>query len=183
MSIKDLKRILIITVVIFISFSVFVFKTDIDKGIIKKTNNPQEANLSQVLKPEENQKPELVKVTKVIDGDSFIIENGEEVRLIGIDAPEFSQPYSKEAANFLEGLILNEEVKLEKDIRNRDRYGRLLRYAYLGDMFINLQLVRFGYANIYSYPPDIKYQDQIIEAEEKAKQAELGFWGVDLKNN
>ncbi|HMB17445.1 MAG TPA: thermonuclease family protein [Candidatus Paceibacterota bacterium] len=183
MNVKELKRVLIIIVVIFISFSVFVFKTDVNKGAVKKINNPQEANLSQVLKSKKDQEFEITKVTKVIDGDSFVAENGEEVRLIGVDAPEYSQPYSKEAVNFLKGLILNEEVKLEKDIRNRDRYGRLLRYVYLEDMFVNLELVRFGYANIYSYPPDVKYQDQIIEAEKKAKQAEAGFWGIDLQND
>jgi endonuclease YncB( thermonuclease family) len=173
-----IKKVLIIFVVSCVSFFVFISKLDLDKNISNLDLN-YEANVSSILK--EDKVKSKAYVTKVIDGDSFVVNGGREIRLIGVDAPEFSQPYSLDSKNYLENLILNREVLLEKDKTNEDRYGRLLRYVYLGDEFINEKIVRNGYANIYSYPPNITYENLFIKAEKLAKNEELGFWSLNLK--
>lgn len=115
-------------------------------------------------------------VTYIVDGDTFEVESGERVRPIGIDSPERGQPYFAEARAKMTELVLNKEVRLEKDISEIDRWGRLLRYVYVGDLFVNLEMVRLGYANSYTYPPDVKYQDQILAAEQEARNAGIGLW-------
>ena len=126
--------------------------------------------------------PEYFRVIKVIDGDTIIIENGESVRLICMDTPERGEKGYLEAKRYLEKLILNEKVKLVKDVSERDKYGRLLGYIYTekGD-FINEIMVRDGYAEAYPYNPDTKLCPQIIEAEEKAREEKLGIWAIKEK--
>ena len=125
----------------------------------------------------------LFLVTRVIDGDTIEIEGGNKVRYIGIDSPELVDPrkpvqfFGIEASNKNKELVLNKKVRLEKDVTETDKYGRLLRYVYIGNTFINLELVRQGYAYSYSYPPDIKYQDQFVEAQRQAKEQNKGLWG------
>jgi len=136
---------------------------------------------SEKIEQEKELTPPEISVTTaiadyVIDGDTVKLRNGEKVRLIGINTPEMGQPYSSEAKNKLKELIEGKEVTLEKDITDRDQYGRLLRYIWLGDILINLEMVRLGYANSYSYPPDIKYQDQIVATEREAREEKIGLW-------
>lgn len=125
----------------------------------------------------------LVKVVNVVDGDTIKIESGETVRYIGIDTPESVDPrkpvqcYAKEASAKNTLLVEGKLVRLEKDISDKDKYGRLLRYIWLEDELINKILVREGFAYSYSYPPDVKYQDQFIEAERLAREEQKGLWG------
>lgn len=131
-----------------------------------------------------NHKGTGVKVINVVDGDTIKIETGETVRYIGIDTPESVdsrkpvQCYAKEASAKNEELVLGKTVELEKDISDKDRYGRLLRYIWIGDSLINEVLVREGYAFSYSYPPDIKYQANFLEAQRKAREESKGLWGA-----
>ena len=126
---------------------------------------------------------ELFLVTRVIDGDTIEIEGGDRVRYIGIDTPETKHPskpvgcYGKEAEAKNKDLVEGKKVKLERDISETDKYGRLLRYVYLDEVMINELLVKGGYAQASSYPPDIKYQDQFNNAEKQAREAERGLWG------
>ncbi len=126
----------------------------------------------------------LIKVTRVIDGDTIEIEGGERVRYIGIDTPETVDPrkpvqcFGVEASKKNKEMVEGKIVRLEKDITDRDKYNRLLRYIYVGDIFINLELVKQGFAYSYSYPPDIKYQDQIVNAQQEAKDANRGLWSA-----
>lgn len=146
-----------------------------ENQITKEAANPLPT--SPLLKAETNSSAEVTsKITYVVDGDTVEIESGERVRLIGIDSPERSQPYYLEAKNQLTTLVLNKKVRLEKDITDKDRYGRLLRYIYTGDLFINVEMVRLGYANSYTYPPDVKYQSQILSAEREARSSQKGLW-------
>jgi micrococcal nuclease len=122
-----------------------------------------------------------VPVVSITDGDTFRIELNEEVRivrLIGMDTPELRplECFGNEALAELERLIENQQVVLEKDVRNTDRYGRLLRYVYVGDIFVNKHLVLEGFASTASFPPDIKYQEQLIEAEREARENGRGLW-------
>ena len=124
----------------------------------------------------------LIKVVRVIDGDTIEIEGGERVRYIGIDTPETVDPrkpvqcFGVEASRKNKELVEGKEIRLEKDITDRDKYGRLLRYVWVGDTLINLELVKQGFASSYSYPPDIKYQDDFVEAEREARDAKRGLW-------
>ena len=85
-------------------------------------------------------------VTRIIDGDTFEIETGEKVRLIGIDTPEKNEPNYEEAKLFLISNIQGRKVILQKDVSDKDKFGRLLRYVYLEGELINLRLVEEGYA-------------------------------------
>ncbi len=115
-------------------------------------------------------------VKEVIDGDTFILSNSERVRLIGINTPEAGRYYFNEAKDVLEILILGKEVELEKDVTDRDKYGRLLRYVYVEELFVNIEMVKRGFANVYTYPPDVKYTEEFLEAERYARLNEAGLW-------
>ena len=93
-----------------------------------------------------------VMVIRVIDGDTFEIENGDKVRMIGIDAPELKDNEGLESKNHLKLLIENKYVSLIKDEKNKNKdfFGRLLRYVYLEDSDINLKMIEDGYANVYT---------------------------------
>lgn len=131
---------------------------------------------------------EKVLVTKVIDGDTFKIENGNTVRLIGIDTPETKDPrkpvgcFGKQASSETKRLIDGKTVILQKDVSETDKYERLLRYVYLpveNDqlLFVNDYLVREGYAKVLTYPPDVKYNERLRLAETEAREAGKGLWG------
>ena len=95
------------------------------------------------------------KVVRVIDGDTFIIEGGERVRMIGIDAPELKDLYGVESRNHLKALIQNKHVKLIKGVvtANKDYFKRLLRYVYIDSTDINLKMIEDGFASVYlKYP-------------------------------
>lgn len=127
--------------------------------------------------------PTLIKVTRVIDGDTIVLENGKVLRYIGIDSPETRgrkgmECYAMEAENANKKLVLGKQVRLEKDVSETDRYGRILRYVFVGKIFVNEYLVKEGYAKAVSYPPDIKYQDKFRKAEKYARQNNKGLWNI-----
>jgi len=115
-------------------------------------------------------------VKEVIDGDTIILSDGSRVRLIGINTPEYGMYFYEEAREVLEAMVLGREVILEKDISGADKYGRLLRYVYAGDLFVNLEMVKRGFANAYTYPPDVKYTGEFQGAERYARENNLGLW-------
>ena len=126
----------------------------------------------------EESEDNLFNVTYIVDGDTIEIETGERVRLICIDTPEKGEENYKEAREYLEDLILNKKVKLEKDISEADKYNRLLRYIYLEDgTFVNELVVREGYAKAYLYSPDTTLCSIIQDGENYAKIHKLGIWG------
>ncbi len=102
------------------------------------------------------------------------MEGGSHIRLLGIDADESGFPCYEEATTQLEDLILNKEVRLEKDVTDVDQYDRCLRYIFLGDENVSLQLVEEGLAIARFYPPDVKYQNEITQAEKGAIDGKLG---------
>jgi len=124
----------------------------------------------------------LKLATKIIDGDTFIIEGGYSVRILGIDADERGYPCYEAAKNGLEELILNKEVKLEKGTEDKDQWCRYLRYVFLGDQNISLELVKKGLAVARLSPEDIKYRDEITKAEKEAKENKIGCkWSVSAE--
>lgn len=114
----------------------------------------------------------------VFDGDTVELGNGERVRLLGMNTPERGQPYANVATDALRELVAGAEVRLEKDITDRDIYGRLLRYVWVGDILLNLEMVKRGYANSYTVPPDVKHQEEILQAERGARESRLGLWAL-----
>jgi micrococcal nuclease len=125
----------------------------------------------------------LSVVERVIDGDTIEITGGIKVRYIGINAPESVAPgkpvacFGEESSDRNKKLVLGKEVRLEKDVSETDKYGRLLRYVYVGDQMINDELVREGYAQVSTYPPDVKYQEMFKQSEVFARENNLGLWG------
>jgi len=134
---------------------------------------------------------EVAFVTKVVDGDTIQVNMNEEIftiRYIGVDTPETVDPrrpvgcFGKEASNENKSLVEGKTVILQKDISETDKYNRLLRYVFLPldenkVLFVNDYLVREGLANVSTYPPDVKYDQQFLEAQRQAKENGAGLWG------
>lgn len=127
--------------------------------------------------------PGTLLVRRVVDGDTIVLENGETVRYIGMDAPESVKPnapvdcYGREAAARNRELVEGKSVRIEKDVSEQDRYGRRLYYVFLEDgTFVNAALTREGYAFARSYPPDVARQDELRAAEREAREAKRGLW-------
>jgi len=116
---------------------------------------------------------------RVIDGDTIELDSGERVRYIGINTPETDEQYGDEATSINSDLVLNKTLRLEKDVSETDKYGRLLRYVYVGDIFVNAYLVENGYAQVSTYPPDVKYSNYFKELQSKAIENETGFWAPE----
>lgn len=124
----------------------------------------------------------LKLVTKIIDGDTFLIEGGYSVRILGIDADERGYPCYEVAKNRLEELILNREVKLEKGTEDKDQWCRYLRYVFLDGKNISLDLVKEGLAITRFSPEDVKYREEIVQAEKEAKDSKVGCkWSASPK--
>jgi endonuclease YncB( thermonuclease family) len=124
-------------------------------------------------------------VTRVYDGDTIealVAGRTEKIRYIGIDTPEMDDPrpavleMAREAARANRALVGGRRVRLELDIQERDRYGRLLAYVWLGDTLVNEWLVQEGYAAASSFPPNLRYQDRLDATGREARQAERRLW-------
>ncbi len=134
---------------------------------------------------------EPAHVVRIVDGDTIhVLLNGRDhsLRYIGMDTPEDVKPgtpvmpMSLEAAAANTRLVAGRDVVLEKDVSETDRFGRLLRYVWLHDgdrwMMVDLELVLEGYAQVATYPPDVKYVDLFLAAERRARDQGLGLWGL-----
>ncbi|MDP2922069.1 MAG: thermonuclease family protein [Candidatus Omnitrophota bacterium] len=142
-------------------------------------------------------------VRHVIDGDTIELSDGEKVRYIGIDTPEVRErtdsgwvykprPFGEEAKEFNRKLVEGKRVRLELDVQKKDKYKRILAYVYTGEMFVNIEMVRQGFAMIYTYPPNLKYLELFLEAQKEARDNKRGLWAgleenkistSDAKNN
>ena len=120
-------------------------------------------------------------VTKVIDGDTVVVEGGYHVRLLGMDADEKGYPCYESAKTRLEQLVLIKQVRLEKDITDLDQYGRCLRYIFIGDINVDVQLVKEGLAVARFYEPDVKYKTEISDAEKQAQTSKIGCKWITAK--
>jgi micrococcal nuclease len=111
-------------------------------------------------------------VTKVIDGDTLIV-NGTRIRLLGIDSPERGDPCYKEAKKWLEDKVLMKNVSLLKDLKDKDIYGRPLRYLFLNNTNLNIKIVEEGFA-IARIEDARKFADEFLKAEESARLGKKG---------
>ncbi|WP_240416509.1 thermonuclease family protein [Paenibacillus periandrae] len=128
------------------------------------------------------------KVTRVVDGDTLEVTiNGkkETVRMILVDTPETKKPntpvqaFGSEASTFTKETLEGKDIKLERDVSERDQYKRLLYYVYIGDKMFNETLLEKGLARVAVFPPDVKYVDRFRENQKKAQEAKLGIWSIE----
>ncbi|MFN4071339.1 MAG: thermonuclease family protein [Thermus caldifontis] len=139
-----------------------------------------------------------VRVVKVVDGDTLDLEGIGRVRLIGIDAPESRMNHrasgpeelrlGKMATDYLRRLLGGRPVWVELDVRERDRYRRVLAYLYVEDprgdwvyggrrfLQVNLEMVRAGWADPYTVPPNVRYAHLYLEAAREARAKGRGMW-------
>jgi micrococcal nuclease len=135
-------------------------------------------------------------VTRVVDGDTLLLESGERVRLIGIDTPEIHESdklyrdsrrtgmdiktireMGRRSYEFVRGLAEGKRVRLEFDAERQDRYKRLLAYVYLKDgTFLNGEIIRQGYASLMTFPPNVKYVDMFLKFYQEARENKRGLW-------
>jgi micrococcal nuclease len=127
--------------------------------------------------------PGFVAVTRVVDGDTIVVEGNLKVRLTGVNTPETVDPrrpvqcFGHEASDFTKRTLTGQSVKLVRDVSDTDKYGRLLRYVYLSDgSLYNLTLVREGYAQVNTYPPDVAHAKEFQAAQAEARAAKRGLW-------
>ncbi len=127
-----------------------------------------------------------VRVLKVNDGDTLTVVIGrhnERVRLIGIDAPELLQrPWGDRAKDYLNKLVASSSrhVTLEYDVERLDKYGRHLAYVRLADgRLANEEMLRAGYAVLFTFPPNVRYADRFTAVQQEARQKQIGIWGRD----
>lgn len=166
--------------------------TDID--------NIQTTEETEVNQKETNIEYETAKVIRVVDGDTVQVDlNGqkEKIRMILVDTPETVHPskpvefYGKEASNYTKKILkVGKEIYLTKDVTDRDKYNRILRYIWLEppisesdeeiiNKCYNAILLKEGYAKLYTYPPDIKYVDLFKKLEKEARENSMGLWSKD----
>lgn len=175
------------------------------------SQNPQRITSKQEYPPAKQESPrpvnttslyERIRILKVIDGDTVELENGEKVRLIGIDTPESQNnpkarrdeersgvdmdtilALGKKAKDFLSKLSLNREARVEFDTGKFDKYGRLLGYVYLlpekegvGEIFINARIIESGYAVPLTIPPNVRHAEEFHELYLQARERKRGLW-------
>lgn len=180
---------------------------------------PKEASQPSKGSNVQSQLAETLTVERVIDGDTFVLSNGEKARLTGIDTPESHDnpkaekdsqrsgkdikeitKQGKEAAQFVRRLAQGKKVRIEYDVQKRDKYGRLLVYAYDIDtlknnpqlkaspglvvsddreIFLNGSIVRSGYAVPLTVPPNVKHAEQFKELYSEARSHQRGLWSIN----
>ena len=141
---------------------------------------------------------------RVVDGDTAVVKitgrtegpgaglaeiGGEyHVRFIGIDTRESVKPnspvecFGKEASAATTALLEGQDVRLVKDVEETDQYDRLLRYVYIGEEMANARLVINGYAQTYTYPPNVRHADLFVMLERDAREGNRGLWSADACN-
>jgi endonuclease YncB( thermonuclease family) len=128
----------------------------------------------------------MVVVSRVVDGDTIEVSPAvggiSDVRLIGVDAPEThggTEPYGEEASAFTTQRLEGRKVALEFDVEHIDPYGRVLAYVWLSDgKMFNEVLVREGYAQVATFPPNVKYVKRFLAAQREARADDAGLWGL-----
>ncbi len=127
--------------------------------------------------------PPYHRVKQVVDGDTILLASGEQVRYVGIDAPEFGhdgEPHeymAVESSHFNRAAVSRNWVRLEFDQERRDRHGRLLAYVFLEDgNMVNVLLVRKGLARVLVVKPNLRYYQLLLDSQRAALRDRLGLW-------
>jgi len=174
----DYMRTFFLFLIIFLSISLILLS---GCGLFYEFE-PEENPAEQDISTEPETARDLYAVSEVIDGDTIILSNEDRVRFLGINTPENGRYFYMESRDVLEMMVLGKDVTLERDVSDCDIYGRKLRYVFLEDIFVNLEMVKRGFANIYTYPPDVKYAREFLMAERYARENNLGLWELSEFN-
>jgi endonuclease YncB( thermonuclease family) len=125
-------------------------------------------------------------VVRVIDGDTIDVDiNGQRTRIryVGVNTPENDEACYSEATNANKSYVEGKTVRLVRDVSNTDRYDRLLRFIYVGDIFVNAEMVKAGYAEAVLYDPDDGFHDEFVEFERQAARAGRGCHPTGIFND
>lgn len=122
--------------------------------------------------------PTKEKVKRVIDGDTVELANGQIVRYVGVNAPNNGEPFEEGATESNQNLVQGKTVTFEYDGYTSDRFGRVLAYAIVDGKNVSVELARQGLAKVTIYEDrrKLKYQDELLKAQEEAKQKKRGMW-------
>jgi micrococcal nuclease len=132
-------------------------------------------------------KEQEVLVSKVINGDTIVLENGDVVHYLSVAAPALSSKkqsaefFAREALRRNKSLVLSKKVRLEFDVEKKDPQGRLLAYVYVKNLFVNGELVRLGFARAAVTPPNLKHKDLLLKYQKEASEKYAGLWQEDKK--
>ena len=151
-------------------------------GLIALAQQTKPAGVTQSL-------PIEAQVVDVIDGDTVKLSDGRSLRYIGIDTPEMRrrdgehwvkepEPYAQEATEANRRWVEGKRVRLEFDAQSQDRYGRLLAYVYVDDVFVNRQLLAEGFAQPLTVPPNVRHADEFREIARDARANSRGLWAL-----
>ncbi len=173
-----------------------------DQVQVRPSTPPSEALSPSSVPPADKRRPRLKqaprrlpasggmsKVVAVLDGDTIVISGGEKVRYTGLNTPETNHPdklpeyCGREAFEANRRLVAGKTVRLEFDEHRRDKYGRLLAYVYVGNVFVNAELIRQGYAQVSTYKENQRHHEEFMRLQKIAIEARRGMWGgcVDLR--
>ncbi len=147
-----------------------------DDGLVKAQLKPARGDLASS------------RVVEIIDGDTLLLENGREVRLVGLQAPKIALgrenfkewPLGYDARDALTEIALNKNVSLYFGGRDMDRYGRSLAHLFLDDgTWVQGEMLRRGMARVYSFADNRSVVGEMLEAEQEAFGAARGIWSLD----
>lgn len=119
---------------------------------------------------------ETGQVQKVYDGDTVLLSDGRKVRYLGINTPEWQEPFYLKAKRLNESLVMGKDVRLEFDEERVDKYGRLLASVYVGDLMVNAKLIEDGLAHAFFIPPNRKHNALLLKLQADARERKLGIW-------
>ncbi len=169
------NKLVIIPLALLLSISSFLAGTKYEKQIKETIENQPVISNNQVL-----DFPTESKVKRVIDGDTLELEEGQIVRLVGVNAPNNGEPFEEEATEYTKKLIEGKKVKLEYDEYKSDRFGRILAYIIIDNKNLSIELVKKGLAKVVIYEKRklLIYQQQLLDAEKEAKNKKIGIWSL-----
>jgi len=155
--------------VVMITLSIILLLLPADRG---KRNHDDIRELAD----EKGDSPLYVEQVK--DGDTFLLSDEGQVRLIGVDTPEEGQPFFERANAFAESILLGEEVHIEYDIEPLDRYGRRLVYLFVDSISYNKLVIDSGLASVYLFKKNRRLAKQLISAQREARSSKVGIWSL-----
>ena len=140
------------------------------KNLLENTGKYQTQNIGYF--------PKKAKVERIVDGDTIVLSSGSIVRYVGITAPENNEPFEKESTDENRKLVEGKTVNLEYDNYKADKFGRILAYVFVDGKNVSVELARKGFAQvvIYQHKKPWIYQDQLLKAQEEAKENKRGIW-------
>lgn len=133
------------------------------------------------------QAQEFVRVKRVVDGDTIVLETGERVRLLGVNTPEvshrkkFVEAFGKDASEFTRRMVEGKLVRIEADLpaSKKDKHSRIFAYVFLEDgTHLNAEIIRQGYGFAESSWPPLKYEYEFRRLEQEAREKRRGLWAL-----